>query len=133
MILKDVSIVINGVDLSSSLRSLEVTTGAEAVAAEAHGDNWRWFEEGLKTGAITAQFKQSFTSGGVDDTLSALPASFTVVIKPTSSAVGVNNPSFTATMMRESYVPFTGNIGDLGICTLTLALAADTGVVRAEA
>lgn len=132
MILKDISITLGGTDLSSSLRGLEMEVGAEAVAAEAHGDDWRWFEKGLETGVITCQFKQDFTSGGVDDTISGLADTFTVVIKPTSGSASSSNPSFTATMMVENYQRFTGTIGDLGICTLQLALAADTGVVRAE-
>lgn len=133
MILKDISITIGGTDLSSSLRGLEFDEGAEAQAAEAHGDEWRWFEKGLQNGTVTCQFKQDYTSGGVDDTISGLSDTFAVVIQPTSGAVGASNPSFTATMMVENYQRFTGTIGDLAICTLQLALAADTGFVRAEA
>lgn len=132
MIQKNIYISVNGVDLSSSLRALEFEEGAEPVAAEAHGDDWRWFEEGLKTGALTCQFKQSYTSGGVDETLSALPSTFVVIVKPNGSTTSGTNPKFTMTMMRENYQRFTGLIGELAICTLQLSLAANTGVVRAE-
>ncbi len=134
MILKDISITLGGTDLSSSLRGLVQGEGATMQPASAHGDNWEWFEEGLRTGRVTAQFWQDFTSGGVDDTISALPATtFTVVIKPTSAATSSTNPSFTATMAVEDYERFTGEIGDRGVCSLTLALAADTGFTRADA
>lgn len=135
MILKDVSIVANAVDLSSSLRGLVFGEEVEQQAAEAHGDNWRWFEAGLRSGQVTAQFWQDFTSGGVDETLSGLLADtdgFVVVIKPTSAAVSGTNPSFTATMNLASYERFTGEIGDRALATAEFALAASTGFVRAE-
>lgn len=134
MILKDISIVVNSVDLSSSLRGLVFDEAVEQQAAEAHGDDWRWFEAGLRSGQVTAQFWQSFTSGGVDDTLTGLLADadgFTVVIKPTSGAVSTSNPSFTATMNLSAYQRFTGEIGDRALATAEFAVAANTGFVKA--
>lgn len=130
---KNYSIVIGGTDLSSVLRALDFDEGAETIAGEAHGDDWRWMEKGLQTGAITAQFKQDFSSGGVDATISGLSDTFTVVLKPDTGSVSTSNPSFTATMMVENYQRMTGTVGDQNYCTVQLALAADTGFVRATA
>lgn len=134
MIQKDYSITLGGTDLSSSLRAFEFGEGANMQTAAAHGDDWEWFEEGLRTGVMTCEFWQDYTSGGVDDTISGLQATtFTVVWKPTSSAVSSTNPSFTATMGIESYTRAQGTIGERAFCSVTLALAADTGITRAEA
>ena len=127
MIYKDISIVVNSVDLSSSLRGLTFTEGVEQQEAAAHGDTFRVFEAGLQTGAVTAQFWQDYSSGGIDDTISALLSDadgFTVVIKPTSGVVGVSNPSYTATMNVENYERFTGEVGDRAISSVDFTLAS---------
>lgn len=133
MVYTDISITINSVDLSASLIGLEMEEGAEAVAAEAMGDSHRWFQRGMEVYAVTATFEQDYSSGGVDDTISALPDTFTVAVLPTSAVVGANNPSFTTTMMVENYQRFSGNIGDRAVCQLQLVLAADPTTIRAEA
>lgn len=131
---KNRSITLGGTDLSSSLRALDSGEGARALSAETDGDDWEHFENGLKFGAVTAQFKQDFSSGGVDDTISALVGTeFAVVIKPDAGAVSTSNPSFTATMMVEDYQRFVGSIGEQAFCSVQLALAAGTGFVRATA
>ena len=135
MIQKDISIVVNSVDLSSSLRGLEFTQGQAMQEAAAHGDDFEHFEAGLRSGPVTAQFWNDFTSGGVDDTLSPLvdstTATFTVVITPTSESVSTSNPSFTATMALENWDHFTGEIGGRALGTALFALASGSGWVRA--
>ena len=135
MIQKDYSLVVNSVDLSSSLVEMAFDEGQDNQEATAHGDDWRYGEPGLRTGVITADFKQSYTSGGVDDTISGLMDgnTYTLVWKPTSSSVSSSNPSFTATVMVESYNRAQGPVGDLAICRVQFSTAAGTGFVRAEA
>lgn len=130
----DRSIVINSVDLSSSLRVLDIDDGYEAVAgAETDGDSARHSERGMATGAMSVQFKQDFSSGSVDDTITSLPSTFTVVVKPASGSVSTSNPTRTATMHLVDYQPFSGTIGEIRYCTASFALASGTGWVRATA
>lgn len=130
----DRSITINAVDLSAFLRTMDLDDGFEAVAgAETDGDTARYSERGMATGALSVQFKQSYAANEVDATISALPATFTVVIKPTSGAVSATNPSRTATMHLVDYQPNTGTIGDIAYCTASFALADGTGWARATA
>lgn len=131
---KDRSITLGGTDLSSSLRALTVTEGESTLSAETHGDDWEWFENGMRTGSLVCQFKQDWSSGGVDATISALAGTtFAVVVKPASGSVSTSNPSFTMTCMIEEYERMAGEIGEQQFAQLTLALAADTGIVRATA
>lgn len=137
MIIKDAHITVNSVDLSNKLRALTFSEEVEQQDATAHGDSFRSFEAGLRTGTVTAQFRQDFTDSSVDDTLSGLLADtdgFSVVIRPVDTdSVGANNPSFTATMNLESYERFDGSdVGSEALCTATFVLAANTGFVRAE-
>ena len=132
MILKDIDITIGGTDLSAFGRALTMTEGAAMQAATAYGDDWEWFEVGLRTGGCTIQFWQSFGAGKPDTVLSALLATVaTVIIKPTSSTVGTTNPTFTFTAAFENYERFAGAIGDRGICQVDLVLGSNTGIARA--
>tara|TARA_R100000664_G_scaffold17733_1_gene26746 strand:+ start:10087 stop:10518 length:432 start_codon:yes stop_codon:yes gene_type:complete len=141
MIIKDCSIVVDSLDMSDWLRALTFSEEVEQQDATVHGDNFRSFEAGLRTGTLTAQFRQDFTDDKVDEKLSSLLADtdgFTVVIKPTSGGVADANPSFTATMNLESYERFDGSdVGSEGLCTATFVLAqtaagvAQTGFARA--
>ena len=141
MIIKDCSIVVDSLDMSDYLRALTFSEEVEQQDATVHGDTFRVFEAGLRTGTLTAQFRQDFTDNTVDEKLSDLLADtdgFVVVIKPTSASVGAGNPSYTATMNLESYERFDGSdVGSEGLCTATFVLAQNaagtpnTGFARA--
>jgi hypothetical protein len=141
MIIKDCSIVVDSLDMSDYLRALTFSEEVEQQDATVHGDTFRVFEAGLRTGTLTAQFRQDFTDNTVDEKLSSLLSDtdgFSVVIKPTSGGVAEANPSFTATMNLESYERFDGSdVGSEGLCTATFVLAqnaagtANTGFARA--
>jgi hypothetical protein len=132
MILKDIDITIGGTDLSGYGRALTMTEGSVMQQATAYGDDWDWFEAGLRTGGVTIQFWQAFGAGKPDAVLSALLATTaTVVIKPLSATVATNNPTFTFTAAFENYERFAGQIGDRGVCQVDLVLGANTGIVRA--
>ena len=136
MILKDFYISVNAVDLSAEARAATMDEGAEQQDATTMGDTFRWFEAGLQTGELTVQFKQGFSSGGVDETLSALLADtdgFTVEVRPTTAAASGTNPKWTATCNLAGYQRFSGEVGEELFCTAEFALAAGTGWVRAEA
>jgi len=131
MIIKDCDITVDSLDMSTYLRALTFSEEVEQQDATRHGDSARSFEAGLRTGTVTAQFRQDFADNTVDEKLSDLLADtdgFTVVIKPTSAAVGAANPSYTATMNLESYERFDGSdVGSEGLCTATFVLARTTG------
>lgn len=129
----DRSLTVNAVDLSAYIRDMELTDGYEAATgAETDGDTARWSERGMAAGGLTVQLKQDYGAGTVDATISALPATFTVVVMPVATGgVGATNPTRTATMHLVDYNPEAGSIGEIKYCSATFALAAGTGWVRA--
>ena len=134
MILKDLDITIGGSDLSAYGRALTMTEGAQMQEAMAYGDDWAWFEVGLRTGGCTIQFWQEFGASKPDAVISALLATVaTVVVKPTSATVATTNPTFTFTAAFENYERFAGQIGDRAVCQVDLVLGSNTGIVRATA
>jgi hypothetical protein len=131
MILKDIDIRIGGTDLSGYGRALTMTEGAAMQEAQAYGDDWTWFEVGLRTGACTIQFWQGFGAGTPDAVISALLATVaTVAIKPTSATIATTNPTFTFQGAFENYERFAGQIGDRAVCSVDLVLGDNTGIVR---
>lgn len=132
MILKDIDISIGGTDLSGYGRALTMTEGAQMQEAQAYGDDWEWFEVGLRTGGVTIQFWQAYGAGKPDAVISAvLATTSTVVIKPTTATVTTTNPSFTVVAAFENYERFAGDIGSRAVCSVDLVVGSNAGIVRA--
>jgi hypothetical protein len=128
----DYSITINGSDFSSSLNSVELAQEADDLETTAFGSSWRTRIGGLKQASLTLNFMQDFAAGSVDATLNPLLGTLaTVVVKPTSSAVGTANPSYTMTALVTQYSPFASSVGD--VATLSVTWPVSGSVVRATA
>lgn len=126
----DYAVTINGSDFSASLNSVELAQEADDLETTAFGSTWRTRIGGLKQASLTLNFMQDFAAGSVDATLNPLLGSIaTVVIKPTSSAVGTTNPSYTMTCLVTQYSPFASSVGD--VATLSVTWPVSGSVVRA--
>lgn len=133
LVLRDCSIVINSVDLSDHASSVEITLVKDEIETTNFSGQGRERVAGLKDDAITVNFQQDFASGEVNSTLYPLwnnETEFTVVIKPTASAVSASNPSYTATCILLEYQPLSGDVGDLSETEVTFPTQR-TGVTMA--
>jgi hypothetical protein len=117
----DFSVSINGsTALASYLTQVELKTSANDVTTTAFGSTWVTRVAGLKEGSLTLNFNQDYATTTVDATLwPLLGTNATVVIKPTSTAVGANNPAYTAICLVTDLTPVSGNIGDLATFSVT--------------
>jgi len=123
-VLKDASVVINSVDLSDHVRSVAINYEAEGVDDTNMSDTTRIMTGGLLNYSVEVEFSQDHAASEVDATLFALVGSTTaVVIKPTSSAVGSTNPSYSGTMLLTSYNPVSGTVGDLATASVSFVPA----------
>lgn len=137
----DYSITINGVDLTTNIASVELNWGYDEIDVTAFSNPGKVSAQGLVTGDIKIDFHQDFAGGttSVDARLwtwTTATTLSTVVIKPTSSAVGTNNPSYTATCRPLQYSPVASSVGDLATVSVTWPLAANgtaQPVIRATA
>jgi len=73
------------------------------------------FTGGLTNVSATVDFQQDFDAASVDATIEPLVGTTTtVVIKPTSAAVGATNPTYTLTgTYVASHTPLNASVGDL--------------------
>ena len=117
----DFSVTINGsTALASYLTQVELKTTANDITTTSFGSTWVTRVAGLKEGSLTLNFNQDYAASTVDATLwPTLGTNATVVIKPTSSAVGSANPSYTVTCLVTDLTPVSGQIGDLATFSVT--------------
>jgi hypothetical protein len=117
----DFSVSINGsTALASYLTQVELKASATDITTTAFGSSWVTRVAGLKEGSLTLTFNQDYAASTVDATLWPLLGSqATVVIKPTSSAVGTSNPAYTAICVVTDLTPVSGTVGDLATFSVT--------------
>jgi hypothetical protein len=118
--LTDASITINSVSLSSKANSVTVNYEVDSVEATGFGSNHN-FIGGLQNLSVEVALMQDFAASQTEATIYPLVGTTTtVVIKPTSAAVGATNPSYTVTAYLASHTPVAGGVGELAMTTLTL-------------
>jgi hypothetical protein len=117
----DFSVSINGsTALASYLTQVELKASATDVTTTAFGSTWVTRVAGLREGSLTLNFNQDYAASTVDPTLwPLLGNNATVVIRPTSSAVGTSNPAYTAICLVTDLTPVSGQIGDLATFSVT--------------
>jgi hypothetical protein len=121
IVLTNAQITINAVDLSDHIASVTLstsndvieTTGFSSVAA-------RTRISGLSDNSITLEFHQDFATSNVEQTIYPLiGTNTTIVVKPTSSAVGATNPSYSCSASVVEWQPLSGAVGELATASVT--------------
>ena len=120
IVLKDASISIGGVELADRSNSVEVNYEIESVEVTAFGGN-RSFVGGLQNNTCTVELMQDFAATETEATIFPLVGTqLTLIFKPTSEAVGADNPSYTITgAYLASHTPIAASVGELAMTSLT--------------
>jgi hypothetical protein len=115
--------VINSVNLSDHIASVTISTTEDVIDTSAFSStsiNGRTRVAGLADNSITLEFHQDFATSNVEQTIYPLIGSTTtIVVKPTSSAVGATNPSYTMTALVSEWQPLSGSVGELATASVT--------------
>lgn len=128
----DYNITIDGTDFSSSLAAVTLDISVEDLETTPFGSGARTRIGGLQDASVQFDFHQDFAAASIDATLFPLLGTVVeVVIKPTSSAVGTDNPSYTFDCLVTEYQPFASNVGDLASLSVTWPVSGD--ITRATA
>lgn len=123
---KDYSVTLASNDLSSSIAAVTLTQSAADVETTAFGDNSVTRIGGLKDGELTLEFHQDFGTGSVDEILQPLLGTVaTVRLRPTSAAVGADNPQLDFSVLVAEYSPYDSSIGDLATFSISLPISGD--------
>ena len=120
IVLTDAKITVNAVNLSAWVASVTLTTDVAEVATTAFGDTAITRGGGLKDNSVQLEFQQDFAAAAVEATIYPLIGTLTtVVVTPTSAAVGAANPSYTFSALISSWSPVAGAVGDLATASVT--------------
>jgi hypothetical protein len=121
IVLTDASITINSVALSDHANSVTVNYEVDSIEVTSFGDTGHKFAGGLQNVSCEIVLMQDFATSSVEATVYGLVGTTTtVVIKPTSAAVGVSNPSYTLTgTFLAAHTPVAGGVGELSTTTLS--------------
>ena len=115
-ILYDASVVVNSVDLSDHVESVEFTTGLNAQPAAAMTEVQDYDMPGtIVVSPITVTFFADFAASKTYATLQTLitnRSTVTLNVKPTSAADSATNPNFTISVFVASFGFVTGKRGD---------------------
>ena len=136
IVLKDAYIKVDSTVLSDHVSSVTLEDTADEVEFTSFGANYREYGQGLKTASITLEVFQDFASGSVDAVMEPLYNSggtFTVEVRPTSSAPSATNPKYTMVGRLFSYSPLQGAVGDANTTSVTINNAGTAGLVRGTA
>jgi hypothetical protein len=121
LVLTDASITVNSIALSDHANSVTLNYEIDSVETTAFGSTGHKFTGGLQNNSLDIEFMQDFASSNVEATIYPLVGTTTtVVIKPTSSAVGASNPSYTLTgTFLAAHTPVAAAVGELAMTSLS--------------
>ena len=121
LVLKDASITVNSVDLSDKSNSVTLNYEIDSVEVTAFGDAGHQFTGGLQNNSVDIEFYQDFAAASTEATIFPLVGTQTsIVIKPTSGAVGADNPSYTITgAFLAAHTPVAAAVGEMAMTSLS--------------
>jgi hypothetical protein len=128
LVLTNASITINAVDLSDRANSVTVNYEIDSVESTTFGSAGHKFIGGLQNVSVEISFMQDYAASEVEATIFPLVGTqTTVVVKPTSEAVGADNPSYTiADTFLAAHTPVAGAVGEMAMTSLTFTGGALT-------
>lgn len=129
--LSNPSLTVNAVDLSDQTTAATLTVKYDALESTSFGSTSRVYTAGLGDHELTVELYMSYAASETYATLAALVGTATtVVMKPTSAAVGATNPSFTLTgTYLESLPVIDATLGELSSISLTFRGGVYTAAV----
>lgn len=115
MVWKNARIKVNGVALSTFVRSVTLTYSAELQDKTAMGSSGRKRIAGLKDWNASVEFNQDYTASKIDATLFPLvgASTFAVIIFNDATSTGAGHHKFNGAALLEGYSPIAGGVGDL--------------------
>jgi hypothetical protein len=124
---QDISVTINGVDLSDHAFSVDLPAEREQIDVSGfNATGSKEFLPGASDETVTIGFLQDFAASEVHATLEPLytnSSTFALIIKPTSGGISSTNPAFQGTAALFSYNGLSGELGSRSEITAVMKSA----------
>jgi len=122
-VLDNCYVSVDSVDLSDHVRSITLPLTRAEIDKTCMTDDSVARLSGLKDASVTITWTQDFAASKVDATMWDVydtdGGATTIVVRPTTAAVGSTNPSYTLTAVLTEYTALNGSAGDLSEATTT--------------
>ena len=121
IVLTDVDVVLDGVNLSDHIASVEISQNFDDVETTAFGDGGRTRVAGLEDSSISLSFHQDFASADVEATIGPLvggTASFDIGAFGTAAA-SAQTPRYSGNVLVTEWTAINGAVGDLSTADVT--------------
>ena len=121
--LSNPSITINSVDLTDQCTSAVINYVSEQLENTTFSNTSRSFTAGLYSNSVTVTLYQSYAATETEASIySLVGTTTTLVLKPSSAAVGATNPSYTLTgAFLSAHTPINASLGELSTIDLTFS------------
>lgn len=114
-ILTNAQVIVNSVDLSDHVDSVQIEDMRDSVDITAMGATNKSYAKGLGDAKMTVEFFQDFAAGKVYATLQPLIGSSSTVqveVRPVNAARSATNPAFVMQALLMSFSALDGKVGD---------------------
>ena len=119
-VITNASITIGGVDLSSSIRKVTLSSSRAELDTTTFGSTGKRRVAGLADNKVSLDFNQDFSASSVEASIyTLLGTTTTIVIKPLGATVSATNPSYTFTALVTDWTPLDVQVGDLASATIS--------------
>lgn len=120
LVVTNANVVIGGVDLSSHITKVTLSTTRAEVETTTFGSTAKRRVGGLADNSVAIDFNQDFAAAQVEATLYPLLGSTaSVVVRPNGTATGTANPSYTFTALVTEWMPLDAQVGELATASIT--------------
>ena len=121
--LSNPTLSINSVDLSDQCTSAVINYVSEQLENTTFSNTSRSFTSGLYSNSVTVTLYQSYAATETEASIySLVGTTTTLVLKPSSAAVGASNPSYTLTgAFLSAHTPINASLGELSTIDLTFS------------
>ena len=121
--LSNPTLSINSVDLSDQCTSAVINYVSEQLENTTFSNTSRSFTAGLYSNSVTVTLYQSYAATETEASIYTLVGTTTtLVLKPSSAAVGASNPSYTLTgAFLSAHTPINASLGELSTIDLTFS------------
>ena len=121
--LSNPALTINSVDLTDQCTSAVINYVAEQLENTTFSNTSRSFTSGLYSNSVTVTLYQSYAATETEASIySLVGTTTTLVLKPSSAAVGATNPSYTLTgAFLSAHTPINASLGELSTIDLTFS------------
>lgn len=134
LVLTNAMVLMNSVDISDHVQSVEIDDTRAEVDVSSMGDVNNEIVLGLGDATVTVTVFNDYASSSIDSQawpLHRTNTPFPVEIRPVNAARSTSNPAYTMTALMPGYKPISGSVGNAVTTDLVFRNAAQAGIGRA--